>query len=124
VTIDDGSIEKQTPVAQTGDAKPLSRHRWHEVFGSSAWILINFIVFIAILQHRVKVYEYGHAQVGTNMADLSRPVIGWVWIQVLANGILLCVPRRTRAVGAGIVLASATLAISVLLWATYLIATW
>src|SRR5690242_12913127 len=111
---------------------PTRPSRWHGELGATvgivaAAVLINGAAFTWMLFHLISQFQHQHP--GPNGytfllgSDLGQPLVGWVWFQLLLNGLVLVLPRRTRAVGLGVLVAVGLVALVVVGWLVLLLAT-
>jgi hypothetical protein len=95
---------------------------------ASLLALGNFAAFTLMLLYLVSRFQHDHDDVGTNVnfflsSDLATPLIGWVWLLILANGLVLCMWQQTRAAGIGFVVAAAVIAVPVVTWLLWTLVT-
>jgi hypothetical protein len=113
----------------TGDLDPGGVRRWlPDVARASLLALGNFVAIVLMALHLVSRFQHLHHDVATNNntylgSDLTTPLIGWVWLLIVVDGLALCVQPRTRATGLGLLVAAALIAIPVVTWVVWTLAT-
>jgi hypothetical protein len=104
------------------------RHWWPDAARASLLALGNFAAVTLMLLHLVSKFQHDHNDAGRNDnfflgSDLATPLMGWVWLLILANGLVLCVRPQTRTAGIGLVVAAGVIAVPVLIWVLWTLAT-
>src|SRR3954454_13198008 len=113
----------------TGDLDPGDVRHWlPDAARASLLALGNFVAIVLMVQHLVSRFQHLHHDVARNTnfllgSDLATPLIGWVWLLIVVNGLVLCVQRQTRATGTGLLVAAAVIAIPVVTWVVWTFAT-
>ncbi len=95
---------------------------------ASVLALADFGAVTLMVQHLVSRFQHAHHDAARDNntfldSDLATPLIGWVWFLILVNGLVLCVQRQTRATGIGLLAAAAVIAIPVVTWVVWALAT-
>lgn len=101
---------------------------WKDAAAVALLTVADFAAFTLMLMHLVSQYQHEHNDVGTNVnfflgSDLATPMVGWVWFLILLNGAVLCARRRTRTAGVGVLVAASVVAIPVVAWVAWSLAT-
>ena len=102
-------------VARAPSTGASPQRRWSDGVVAALLALANFTAFTVMLLHLISRYQHDHNDVGTNVSfmlgsDVSTPLIGWVWLLILLNGIVLCTWRRARSAGVGLLVTAAAIA--------------
>jgi hypothetical protein len=101
---------------------------WSDATVASLLALGNFAAVTLMVLHLVSRFQHDHNDVGRNMnfmlgSDLATPLVGWLWLLILLNGLGLSMCRPTRAAGVGLVVAAGVIAIPVVTWVLWTFAT-
>jgi len=88
----------------------------------------NFAAVTLMVAHLVSRFQHVHDDVGRNPdfllpSDLAIPMAVWVWFLLLLDGLVLSLRRRTRPAGIGLVVAALVVAVPVVTWVVWTLAT-
>ena len=126
---DHGRSPSSASAAATDTTDRAARRPWWLVAGRASLLaLASFAAITLMLLYLVSRFQHEHNDVGTNVnfflgADLATPLIGCVWLLIVANGLILCLGRQTRTTGIGLVVAAAVIAVPVVIWVLWTLAT-
>jgi hypothetical protein len=128
------NAEQKTPTGadlSPSPDRPVARGRGtapRDVLQAAGLALADFVAVTVMLTHLVSRFQHDHADARWNAdfmlsSDLATPLVAWVWFLIVLNGLALCASRRTRSAGIGLLLASAVIAVPVVTWVVWTIAT-